>query len=285
MLPLLRYVSHFSYRPQGLSPRILTSALRRLKRFTPKPVQKLETPFLVHLSAVLSGIGGTPPQHHPPRVFHTVATIDVPRQPQHPFWLRAGLYPEDGIYASNISTAKVEVNAWGTSMEEAQELAILKLIKFLDECRMELRATLCPPLVIKAEWQLCSACPAEKMGRELFLYCRKFKLDMVLSNTQTWESLIPLIQSHSQVNPELRPLTDYYKVPPSLHLTRLGRRSYINELGGLMRREHHLIRRWMAEERASLIHFRGLLCGCWEMSRNMQGGSNFARQSCSNVVM
>jgi hypothetical protein len=52
------------------------------------------------------------------------------------------------------------------------------------------------------------------MGYELFLYYRKFKREILLSNTEAWERLIPLIQSYSEVDQELRPLAEYYKVPP-----------------------------------------------------------------------
>src|SRR5208282_2467702 len=82
------------------------------------------------LGSILTSLLGNKP--FPCGLWQASIEIDVPRDPNHEFWLRKGLKSEDGKYQDAISTTIV---AFGSSEDEAKGTALLKLITFLDMCR------------------------------------------------------------------------------------------------------------------------------------------------------
>ena len=147
------------------------------------------------------------------KVYRAKVSIEVPIDSTHDIWSRLGLQKKDGKYHESTRTTKITSEALGSSIPEADTIAMLKLIDLFNEIRLELRGYGDLPI----PWLALSpdgATTAEKMGRELFRYYREYMNGMSLHppKAKVWEPLLKILSKYELEDPGLYPLILYYKV-------------------------------------------------------------------------
>jgi hypothetical protein len=144
--------------------------------------------------------------------------IDVPRDPNHEFWLRKGLNYGDGKYQDAIST---RIIAFGTSEDEAKGIAMQKLTTFLDMCREQIWPS--SSCLNQSEYSCVNfgIDSALQMGMDMLHVYKEFKCRISNKSKQigAWEEITTILRNYSKRYPRLEPLITYYMVhPPPLSI-------------------------------------------------------------------
>jgi hypothetical protein len=155
-------------------------------------------------------------------IHSTKMLFRVPKDAQHPFWSQTGISLEDGQFVNSIP---MEITAYGSSRDEANNFALLKLLKYVELVRYIMHhctkptpfnftpfrkvttaTTILDPCYIRSDIQ----CNAMTLASQLLSIYKSRK--GILINGKGWDAIYSSMREYMRIYPELKSLILYYLV-------------------------------------------------------------------------
>jgi hypothetical protein len=224
LLPLREYVCHFyPRRSSHTQPVIPDDKTYPYLRITKSPKYDISTSNSFGLKPMLEGLSRKG-KVQCVNVFEVSIELVVPPNREHEFWSRRELRREDGVYQNGIS---INVNAIGTSENDARENAMLRLKAFLDACHEQMWPSLSsqhrnfsknPPVNFKDDAALQMARELLEIYRRVKSHISNWKRQSRISGWKrqrdAWEEVSQTLERYlkEKTDVDLRPLINYYLV-------------------------------------------------------------------------